>query len=80
MLSRHQEEKKINLYAENTSLPRDQEGTGALKDGSKAMYGLGSVSDIQVCNKTRKIQRIEVKVPSFFEDQTEFLDKKCERY
>ena len=58
-LFRHQEEKQINLYAENIR---------CLEIESDVSYG--PVSDIKVCNKHGRYS-IEVQVQSLFKDQTE---------
>ena len=71
VLFRHQEEKKINLYAENIreyTMPRDQEGT-RIRGWIPSNVRLGPVSDIKVC-KTLGRYSVEAQVPSLFEDQT----------
>ena len=49
MLFRHQEAKKIYLYAREYTMPRDQEGT-RVKGWIHSNVRFGPVSDIKVCN------------------------------
>ena len=68
MLFRHQEEKKINPYAENIRCLETKKELVS-KGGSKAMYDLVLVSDIKVCNDNGRYS-IEIQVQSLFQDQT----------
>ena len=68
MLFRHRADRRIDLYAENTFLLRDEKGTcekGRIESNAR----FGPISDINVC-KTHGRYSVEVRVPSLFEDQT----------
>ena len=69
MLFRHQEEKEINLYAENIRCLGIKNELVS-KDGSKAMYDLAQSPDIKVCNQYGRYS-IEIQVQFLFKDQTE---------
>ena len=55
MLFHNQQEKEINLYAENIRCFEIKKEL-VQKGGSKAVCDFGPVSDMKVCNETRKIQ------------------------
>ena len=65
---RLQEEKDINLYAEEYTMPRNQEGT-RINGWIQSKVRFGPVSDIKVCNHSGRYS-IEVQVQSLFQDQT----------